>query len=200
MRIGFFGGSFDPPHRGHLRVALAVAERFALERVLLAPTGSQPFKPEGLHASYEDRLEMVRLLIMDQKLIEASDIDRPKPDGTPNYTVEALLRLREELGDDAEIFVIVGMDAFLEVREWREPEKLFELAEWIVVSRPGFDLSMIDEIGLGPDEHRRMHALGDVAEDVSATALRAMLHEGEDVRGMLPPAVLEYIRSHGLYL
>jgi nicotinate-nucleotide adenylyltransferase len=199
MRVGYFGGSFDPPHRGHLRVALAAAKRFELERVLLAPTGSQPFKPDGLHAAYADRLEMVRRLVEREAGIEASEIDEPMQDGSHNYTVNALRRLRNDVGVEDEILSIVGIDAFLDIRMWREPEKLFELAEWVVVSRPGFDLSRMDEIGLVPSELRRVRVLDRVSEDVSATELRRMLHDGEDVGELVPSRVVEYIRARGLY-
>ncbi|MEO6923654.1 MAG: nicotinate-nucleotide adenylyltransferase [Bryocella sp.] len=199
MRIGYFGGSFDPPHRGHLHVAQAAAERFALERVLLAPTGSQPLKPDGPTASFADRLSMVRLLVEAQKYVEASEIDAPREDGAPNYTVDTLVRLRETLDAKDDLFVVVGIDAFAEIRRWRDPERLFELAQWIVVSRPGFDVAAVETLGLTRKEREQVHVMDDVAEDVSASALRRMLAADEDVAAILPVRVLEFIRAHGLY-
>src|SRR3978361_2006331 len=107
MRIGYFGGTFDPPHRAHLRVARAAADAFALDRVLLAPTGVQPLKAEPAKASFEDRLAMTRLLCAEAPRLQASAIDGPLPDGSPNYTVDALSRLREQQ-PDAELFVLAG--------------------------------------------------------------------------------------------
>ena len=122
MRVGLFGGSFDPPHRGHLAVAEAVREKFALDRVLLAPAAIQPLKPDGAQASFADRLRMVELLCEGANGIEASAIDGPQPGGKPNYTIDTLHRLRDELPPDAEIFVIVGADAFLAIRQWKDPD------------------------------------------------------------------------------
>jgi nicotinate-nucleotide adenylyltransferase len=218
MHIGLFGGTFDPPHRGHLAVANAVRERFALDRVLLAPAAVQPLKPDGVHASFADRLRMVELLCEDQPGLEASAIDGPQPDGSPNYTIETLKRLRATLPAGAEISVIVGADAFLGLRQWKSPEDLLREARWIIVSRPGFDLrslearslearnleamidaTMIAAMGLPPAQRPRVQILSDFANPVSATEVRERLHDREEAAGLVPPRVLEYIRARHLY-
>jgi len=199
MRLGFFGGSFDPPHRGHLAVARAAAEGFRLDRVLLAPTARQPLKPDGPVASFEDRLEMVRLLGEGVPGFEASAVDEPEAGGQPNYTVDTLRRLRSGLSGADTIFVIVGVDAFLDLRRWRAPEELLAAAEWIVVTRPGFAPERLTELGLTPTQRGRVHLLEGVAEEVSATQIREALREGLDCSPLLPPAVLGYIRQHHLY-
>jgi nicotinate-nucleotide adenylyltransferase len=203
LRVGFFGGSFDPPHWGHLAVARAAAEAFALDRVLLAPTARQPLKPEGATASFADRLAMVELLCGEAVGLEASAVDAPRDEGEPNFTVDTLARLRLELRGDDTIFVIVGVDAFLELRRWRAPEELLRVAEWIVVTRPGFSLDQLAELGLSAAERERVHLLAGVSEDVSATAVREALREGPDGAGkvvaMVPGPVLAYIRSRHLY-
>jgi nicotinate (nicotinamide) nucleotide adenylyltransferase len=130
-RLGFFGGSFDPPHLGHLAIARAAAEAFSLDRVLFVPTAHQPLKPAGPVASFDARLAMVELLCADDADFEASPIEAPNADGTPNFTVDTLTQLRASLGEGDEIFVLVGADAFLDLRRWREPERLLQLAEWI---------------------------------------------------------------------
>jgi nicotinate-nucleotide adenylyltransferase len=198
-RIGFFGGSFDPPHRGHLVVAQAAAKAFALDRVLLVPTGRQPLKPDGATASFADRLEMVRLLCGDAQGMEASSLDAPRPDALPNYTVDTLARLQEELGADADLFVIVGVDAFLDLHRWREPDELLKLAEWIVVTRPGFALQQLHEMSLTSRQRARIHPLDGIAEEVSATVIRSALREGRDCSEFVPAAVLSYITRHHLY-
>jgi nicotinate-nucleotide adenylyltransferase len=200
MRLGYFGGSFDPPHLGHLAVAGAAARAFKLERVLFVPTGRQPLKPEGADASFADRLAMTQLLCESQPAanFEVSLLDAPLAGGEANYTVDALERLhRESPADD--IFVLVGADAFLDLRRWRDPHRLIELAEWIVVSRPGFALGQIGALGLSAEQRRRIHALEGVAEDASASRIREELRADSDCSGLLPPAVLAYIRSHHLY-
>jgi nicotinate-nucleotide adenylyltransferase len=198
-RIGFFGGSFDPPHRGHLMVAQAAAKAFALDRVLLVPTGRQPLKPDGATASFADRLEMVRLLCGDARGLEASSLDAPRTDAQPNYTVGTLARMQGELGTEAAIFVIVGVDAFLELPRWREPDELLRLAEWIVVTRPGFALQQLNDMDLTSSQRARIHLLDGIAEEVSATVIRNALHEGRDCSEFVPTAVLDYIMQHHLY-
>ncbi len=200
MRIGYYGGSFDPPHRGHLAVARAAVEAFGLERVLFVPTASQPLKPDGAVASYADRLAMVSLMCEDAGGgFEASGLEAPAADGAPRYTVETLRGLREALGPEDSVYVVVGADAFLDLPRWREPEELLELAEWIVVSRPGFALARLEELGLSVGQRKRVHLLESVADETSSTAVRAALREGGACEGSLLPSVAAYIRAHHLY-
>ena len=199
MRIGFFGGSFDPPHRGHLTVAQAAAKAFGLERVLLAPTARQPLKPDGATAPYVDRLEMVRRLCENVEGLEGSALDAPTLDGLPNFTVDTLARLRGEIATDDKVFVIVGADAFLDLRRWRSPDQLLTLAEWIVVTRPGFSLERLAELQLSEAHRQRVHLLDGIAEEVSATTIREALREHRNCSGLLPAAVLDYIVSRHLY-
>jgi nicotinate-nucleotide adenylyltransferase len=198
MRLGYFGGSFDPPHLGHLAVARAAADAFALDRVLFVPTANQPLKPTGSSAPYADRLAMVSLLCASESTFEASDLEAPRPDHSPNYTVETLTQLRSTLAPEDEIFVLVGVDAFLDLRRWREPNRLLTLAQWIVFSRPGvlFDLAPLQ---LTAAQRARIHQLDTLAEPASATRIRELLRSGEDCAGLLPPALLHYIRTHHLY-
>lgn len=199
MKIGLFGGSFDPPHRAHLAVARAARDNFGLDRVLLAPAGVQPLKPEGAQASFHDRLRMVELLCEDTPRLTASDVDAPRPDGQPNYTIDSLRRLRDELGAGPELFVIVGADAFLEIRRWKDPDTLLEAARWIIVSRPGFDLSLLDSLGLSSGQRGQLQILSELAEPVSATEVRQRLREHGSASQLVPAKVLEYIRAHHLY-
>jgi nicotinate-nucleotide adenylyltransferase len=204
MRIGFFGGSFDPPHLGHVAVGKAAAEAFSLDSVLFAPTAHQPLKPGGAIASFEDRLAMVSLLPGLQPTtatshFKASRLDAPLPDGSPNYTVNTLSSLRNAISPHDNIFVIVGADAFLDLRQWRSPETLLHLADWIVVSRPNFSLRQLDTLCLTPEQLQRVHLLDHVHEPTNATSIRALLATGSDCAGLLPPSVLTYIRNHHLY-
>jgi nicotinate-nucleotide adenylyltransferase len=199
MRVGLFGGSFDPPHRGHLAVAEAVRDRFGLDRVLLAPAAIQPLKPDGPHASFAQRLRMVELLCDGVPGIEASTIDGPQPDGRPNYTINTLRRFRNELPPHTEILIVVGADAFLDIREWKDSDTLLNEARWIVVSRPGFDLHQLETLNLTAEQRARIDTLSDFANPVSATEIRERLHEQTTAKELVPPKVLEYIRAHHLY-
>ena len=146
MRVALFGGSFDPPHHGHVAIATAAADVFDLDSVLFAPVGRQPLKRRR-SAPFADRLAMVELACQVDPRFSVSELDAPRPDGSPNYTVETLTALHEAM-PDARLFNLVGADSFLDLRRWREPERLLELAEWIVVSRPGFPLADLSAAGL----------------------------------------------------
>jgi nicotinate-nucleotide adenylyltransferase len=176
-----------------------VRNRFALDRVLLAPAAVQPLKPDGAHASFADRLHMVELLCESAHGIEASTIDGPQTGGAPNYTINTLDRLRDELPRDTEIFVIVGADAFLGLRQWKDPAALLKQARWIVVSRPGFDLHALETLQLTPEQLARIETLSDFENPVSATEIRERFHDHDTASALVPPKVLEYIRAHHLY-
>ncbi len=199
MRVGLFGGSFDPPHLGHLAVARAVRDRFGLDHVLLAPAAVQPLKPEGAHAPFVDRLRMVELLCEGADHIEASVVDQPRPDGSPNFTIGTIRALRDQLPKDTEIFVIVGADAFLGIRQWKSPDDLLHEARWIVVSRPGFDLSALDSLRLTPAQRSHVQTLSDFADPASATQIRDRLRDDGAATDLVPAKVLEYIKTHHLY-
>ncbi|MDP9050387.1 MAG: nicotinate (nicotinamide) nucleotide adenylyltransferase [Acidobacteriota bacterium] len=207
MRVAFFGGTFDPIHRGHLRLAAAAAQAFALDEILFAPVGHQPLKSEGAMASFADRVEMVRLALEVQPPgiaqtahFQVSTLDAPHTDGSPNYTVDTLQALALEY-PAAQLFVLVGADSFLDLRRWRSPDRLLALAEWIVVSRPEFPLTdaQFAPLSLTPAQRTRVHLLTTMHEDVSATDLRRRLRLGDPCPGLLPTPVAAYIRALHLY-
>ena len=127
-------------------------------------------------------------------------MDRPREDGAPNYTVDLLGEMRRARPMD-DLFAISGADSFLTLRRWKEPDRLLALAEWIVVSRPGFLLGREEMASLGLTEAQsgRVHVLSNLKEEVSATELRRRLAAGEDCADLLPGSVETYIRERGLY-
>ena len=196
MRLALFGGTFDPIHRGHLAIARAAVDAFALDTILFAPTGRQPLKTGGASASFADRLAMTRLACAEaDSRFQASGVDAPREDGAPNYTVDTLATLRA-LHPEATLYNLVGLDSFLDLPRWREPNRLLALAEWIVVSRPGYtlDLSPYTE-----GQRARVHPLNTVWEEVSATLLRDRLRLGEPCDDLLPASATAYIAQHQLY-
>jgi nicotinate-nucleotide adenylyltransferase len=202
MRIGFFGGSFDPPHLGHLTVARAAAAACSLDRILFAPTANQPLKPVGAAAPYDERLHMVALLCGLQNTLphfEPSTLDAPNPDGAPNFTVDTLTRLRQSLQPTDDIFAIVGADAFADIARWRSPNTLLQLAQWIAVSRPSSAAQPAPASWLSVAQRKRVHHLDGVDDPASATAIRDLLRRGSDCPALLPPSILRYIRAHHLY-
>jgi nicotinate-nucleotide adenylyltransferase len=198
VRVALFGGTFDPPHRGHLRIATAAADAFELESVLFAPTGLQPLKAGGTTTTYADRLAMTALACTHDERFQASTIDAPRADGLPNYTADTLTELRREM-PHAMLFNLVGADSFLDLPRWREPDCLLELAEWIVVSRPGFSLEDLSSLRLTSQQRSRIHLLQTVHEDISATGLRQRLRVGDPCTDLLPAAVANYIQTRLLY-
>ncbi len=136
-RIAFFGGSFDPPHRGHVAVARAAQRALGLDTVLFAPVGAQPLKQAGATASFEDRLAMTRLAIAGEPGLEISLADAPTVAGGPNYTLETLKQLRAELGPECALFFLMGADSFFGLRKWHRAAEIPFAAPLIVASRPG---------------------------------------------------------------
>lgn len=198
MRVALFGGSFDPVQHGHVAIAQVAAEEMALDTVLFAPVGNQPLKPEGASAPFRDRLQMTGLACRLDPRFEVSDVDGPRVDGRPNYTVDTLAALKEQR-PGAELFLLTGADSLLEVRRWHEPDRVLEMAEWIAVSRPGFDLADLERLGLSLAQRRRVHLIESVHEEVSSTELRRKMADGQSCGELLPEGVAEYIAAHGLY-
>ncbi|HEY0795753.1 MAG TPA: nicotinate (nicotinamide) nucleotide adenylyltransferase [Acidisarcina sp.] len=152
MRIAFFGGSFDPPHRGHLAIARAAAKRLNLDQVVFAPVGRQPLKHAAADApssSYEARCAMVELAIAGEPGMTLSLIDAPKPGGEPNYTIKTLRQLSATLAPSDELYCLLGADSFLTLGQWRGATELLRSYKFIVASRPGFALA--DLAGALPD-------------------------------------------------
>jgi len=165
-RIAFFGGSFDPPHLGHLAVARAAREALALDTVLFAPVGAQPLKPQGSMASFEDRLAMTRLATAGEPGMAVSLIDAPGAgpgaNPSPNYTFDTLMRLRAALPVGGTLFCLMGADSFVGLRGWRRGAEIPFAAKLIVASRPG---QRLDDLAaaLPPGLTIEAHAPGESA-------------------------------------
>ncbi len=141
---------------------------------------------------------MVQLACEADARFEASKIDAPHADGSLNYTSDTLGALHEE-NPKAQIFAIAGADSFLTLRQWHRPDRLLELAEWIVVSRPGSPLNHLAALKLSPEQQARVHLVETVHEEVSATELRLRLTARENCSDWLPERVAAYIAEHRLY-
>lgn len=140
-RVAFFGGSFDPPHLGHLAVAHAARNALGLDRVFFAPVGAQPLKPQGSATPFDDRVAMTRLAIAGEPAFELSLADAPKNSGKPNFTLETLIGLRAGLAAGSTLYCLMGADSFVNLRHWRRGAKIPFAASLIVASRPGQNLS-----------------------------------------------------------
>lgn len=160
-RIAFFGGSFDPPHRGHLAIAGAAADRFALDRVFFAPVGRQPLKGEFPATNFMHRYAMTVLATQADARFVPTLLDSPyDPDSCrendtrtnctrPNYTVDTLERLRASLAGASEpttLFTLLGADSWLDIGRWYQPARLLAMTDWIVAARPGFSLADAESV------------------------------------------------------
>ncbi|MFZ0747703.1 MAG: nicotinate (nicotinamide) nucleotide adenylyltransferase [Terracidiphilus sp.] len=155
-RVAFFGGSFDPPHCGHLAVARAARDALGLDQVLFAPVGAQPLKPHGSTAGFADRLAMTQLAIANDPAFAISLADAPAagvPD-IPNYTINTLLHMRAEMPAQDSLFCLMGADSFLSLNQWHRGAEVPFVAPLIVASRPGQrlgDLTAVLPAGLSLD-------------------------------------------------
>ena len=211
-RIGVFGGNFDPFHFGHFNSIVAVAEQFGLDKVKAVPAYVSPLRVQTQGSTAEQRLEMLRLGIKGQgELIEVDtrEIDRKGV----SYTIDTLESYLKQ-DPDAHLFLIVGMDQFQKFDQWKRYDKILEIADLIVTSRPGMDLPHdLDEWPIGVrslvgdfDSNQAMlksgrtiyfYQLKDV--EASGTEIRKKIRFGQSVLALIPPPVEDYIRKHELF-
>lgn len=189
MRIGVLGGTFDPPHIGHLIVAQDAWSALGLDRVLFMPAAVPPHKRGRVSTPPEVRLAMVEAACADDPRFEASDLEIRR--GGTSYTVDTLRALKERDPQGA-LFFLVGADQFRELHTWRSPLEIARLAELVALSRPGFP---IEEPRLELP-YRRLDV---TCVSVSATEIRRRVAAGEPIRYLVPPAVEAIIRARGLY-
>lgn len=197
-RIGILGGTFDPPHIGHLWLATLAADTLGLSRVLLMPAAHPPHKGAKPVSNAADRVMMARLSIAGDPLFDLSLLEMERPG--PSYTVDSLVELRASLGADAGLVLVMAADSFAEIGTWREPDRLLALAEWAVGPRPGSPLP--DRAALrerfGPAE-ARIHLLAGPSLDLSSSEIRRRVAAGRSIRYLVPRAVEELIADRGLY-
>lgn len=207
MKLGLFGGTFDPIHRGHVEPVKAARRALGLDRVVYLPTALPPHKPKREFAPAHARYAMVELALLGEEGLFADPyeltLDRPA------YTVETLERFQREQ-PDTELFLLLGADSYLELPTWRRWEHILELAEVVVLARPGWDVEAA-LAGAGIEDRDRRELAGYLDEraalllaqppvDVSASEIRARLAAGQEPpAGALHPLVLDYVRKYDLY-
>ncbi|MDX1931821.1 MAG: nicotinate-nucleotide adenylyltransferase [Capsulimonadales bacterium] len=195
MRLGVFGGSFDPVHTGHLRMAEVAREAASLDRVLFVPTQVSPFKTGRTVIPSELRLEMLRLAVADNPAFGVSDAEVRR--AGPSYTVDTLRELAREY-PEAERFFLTGTDAVRDLTKWREPEEILRLARFLVMTRPGVAPDAV--LAALPDTFEpRIAFISMPGLDISSSFIRDSLAAGRSVRYLLPPAVLKFIDDRALY-
>jgi len=187
------GGTFDPIHHGHLVAASEVADRFALDTVIFVPTGQPWQKADRQVSRAEDRYLMTVIATASNPRFQVSrvDIDR----GGDTYTVDTLHDLRREF-PDAELFFITGADALRSIMSWRDWEGMFDLSEFVGVTRPGYELT---EEMLPEAHQQRVHLIDVPAMAISSTDVRERAAQGRPVWYLVPDGVVQYIAKNDLY-
>jgi nicotinate-nucleotide adenylyltransferase len=212
-RVAVLGGSFNPIHYGHLLLADEVLELLGLDRLLFVPAAAPPHKPAAQLAPAADRFEMVRLAIAGQPRFAVSDLELRR--AGPSYTVDTLQELAA--GGDA-LSLVIGSETFLDLLTWHEPRRVATLARLVVIPRAGsaFDpdaaaaQKVLREIGVTPGGFVHASAgaplppggvviVHATSLPLSASELRRRVREGRSLAFRLPPAVIDYVRAHGLY-
>lgn len=200
MRLGIFGGSFDPVHYGHLLLAECCRETLALDEVWLVPAATPPHKQQRTLAPGKARLEMLELALADHEQLRPCALELER--GGVSYTVETLSAIRQQR-PEAELLLLLGADSLRDLPTWRQPERIVELALPVVVRRGGApepDFSVLE----GLVTPQRLEAIRRVQVEMplielSSTDLRRRARLGLSLRFRTPRAVEEYIRAHGLY-
>ena len=196
-RIGILGGTFDPPHIGHLWLATLVADALDLDRVLFMAAAQPPHKPQQRLTRATDRLLMTRLAIQGEPQFELTMIETERPG--PSYTIESVEQLREA-HPDAQLFLLMAADSLRQIESWREPDRLLSMVEWAVGPRPG--TQMPDHEGLAArfgSAASRIHLLDGPSLDVSSSQIRERVASGRAIRYLVPRAVEELIAARRLY-
>ncbi len=212
LRLGVFGGTFDPIHLGHLRAAEEALDMLSLDEMLFVPAALPPHKPGRKIVPFESRWDMLRLAIADNSRFRLSDIEKRM--SGKSYTVHSLTKLHEE-NPGAEIFFLVGRDAFFEMDTWYKYEDIFRLAGIAVLGRPECgNLEILDILSqkvsalykvvsedgeIGHPELRSVYGLRNTLMDISSTRIRELAAEGRSVRYLVPDSVLGYIVGNRLY-
>lgn len=233
MNVGLFGGTFDPIHKGHLALARAAGERCELGKTYFVPTNLPPHKTSQPNASYFHRYAMTALATQGEKGFVASLLEAPgefilhdrnrargSVGSAPNYSIDTIRKLKQQLKSSDRLFFLIGADAFKDIAKWREAEALFAECAFIIASRPGYSLadvaSSLPEKLRPREEATRpfarqpakgdlalpgvtLHLLDDVSQKISATQVRDAVREKRPIKKFVPESVEEYIKKEGLY-
>ncbi|MCJ7596507.1 MAG: nicotinate-nucleotide adenylyltransferase [Desulfobacterales bacterium] len=211
MRLGILGGTFDPIHLGHLRLAEEVGEELKLEKVYLIPAAAPPHKERRPITPFFHRLKMIQLAVKESPILEALDLEGRRQG--LSYSIETLQQFHQLFKSDLDLHFILGMDAFLEIETWKDYRRLFDYAHFVVIQRPGVSSEELRPFlqSLGLDLEEKVE--GDVfvfpsghlliymeatLMDISSTVIREKAAVGKSIRFLVPDAVRSYIIENGL--
>ena len=208
MKIGIFGGTFDPVHLAHLRAAEEFGESLELDHVLMVVSAFPPHR-EPPSASVSERLRMLNLAVLGNPLLEASDLE-VRREG-PSFTLETLRMVRSNYGGNIP-YLALGIDAFLEISTWHRPADVLAEAHIVVLTRPGFKVDLASSlsprysVSYRAEGDTLVHASGATLReiqvttmDISSSSIRNLVASGKSIRYLVPPPVFKYIQRKGLY-
>jgi nicotinate-nucleotide adenylyltransferase len=195
IRLGIMGGTLNPVHMAHLVIAEVAREAFSLDRVIWMPPGDPPHKDDRDMASQEHRYAMTLLATESHPQFEVSRLEIEREG--PSYTLDTLRHFHAEVGPD-ELYFIAGADTVLDLPNWHRPDDVIRSCRFVAACRPGYDLDRMRQV-LPPSYIARIEPLEVPAVDISSTEIRRRVRDGRSIRYLVPEAVEEYIRKHGLY-
>jgi len=212
-KIGLLGGTFNPIHAGHLRAAEEIHEKFQLKEVIFIPAKLPPHKISAEVITATHRLKMVKLAIQGNSHFSVSDLELKRRG--KSFTIQTINHFRMQYGEDALLFFILGMDAFMEIKIWKDYKMVFSLCDWIVMTRPGHPQKAFKEIipvdlkrdfcydskgkALIHRSNHRIYFAEITLLDISSSKIRERIKKGESVRYLLPERVEDYIEKNSLY-
>jgi nicotinate-nucleotide adenylyltransferase len=212
VNVALFGGTFDPVHVGHIAAARAAMNCFALDQIHFVPASIPPHKRDRTLTRFAHRFAMIALACSGSPQFVPSVLEKPDSgEQQPNYSLLTIRKMAATLGANDRLFFIIGADAFLDVSNWYQPVALLDSCDFIIVSRPGFSISEIENViprelraGAATETTVRLrsttlHLLNAVTADVSSSAIRSSAAERQSLEGMVPDSVAEYIQKVGLY-
>jgi len=198
MKTGVLGGTFDPVHIGHIKMAEQARVSLALSEIILVPAGQPLLKPAHPVTPAEHRLQMLHLAIADRPHFKVSTMEIERPG--PSYTVETIAGLRINHGSEDDIFFILGWDSLARLPEWREPLRLIKMCYLVAVPRPGCPSPDIEALEASiPGLSQRVVFLDEPRVDISASSIRGRASGGLSLQNLVPAPVEEYIKRHKLY-
>ena len=198
-RLGIMGGTFDPPHIGHLAAAEMARAELKLDAVLFVPANRSPWKMSRVMSTTEQRVDLVRLAIADNVnfVLSRVDVDRP----APSYTYETLRLLQAEYPGD-ELYFIMGLDSLRDIGNWHNADEIVRLAQLVVCARPGVKMDvgqMMDLLHRLPGLMKRLTFVEMPELEIAASDLQQRVRNGQSIHYLVPTAVEAYISSQGLY-
>ncbi len=213
LKIGIFGGTFNPVHYGHLRTAEEVYEEFQLDQLIFIPASRPPHKNDSKIVPFLHRWKMLELAIGGNSHFSLSDIENRRPG--KSYTIDTLLQFRKLYPDSTNLHFLIGVDAFQDITTWNNYKKLFELTNFVILARPGYNINKTYDLlrleisdqyryheGKGCFCHpslKRVYFCQVTLLDISSTRIRELVARGRSIKYLVPEGIIEYIKKTHIY-